>query len=40
MVLDIFLGFIQDQIKVLSAEQKVACNSVTIAKASLEMSKN
>jgi hypothetical protein len=40
MVLDIFLGFIQDQIKVLSAEEKVACNSVTIAKASLEVFKN
>jgi hypothetical protein len=40
MVLDIFFGFIEDRIEVLSVEEKVARNSVTIAKASLEMSKN
>jgi hypothetical protein len=39
MVLDNFYNFIEDQIEVLSAEEKVAHNSVTIAETSLELSK-
>jgi hypothetical protein len=40
MVLDNLHGFIKDQIEVLSVEEKVARNSVTIAEASLEVSMN
>ena len=39
MVLDNFYNFIEDQIEVLSTEEKVARNSVTIAESSLEVSK-
>jgi hypothetical protein len=39
MVLDNFYNFIEDQIEVLSTEEKVARNSVTIAETSLEVSK-
>jgi len=40
MVLDNFYGFIEDRVEVLSAEEKVARNSITIAESSMEVAKN
>jgi hypothetical protein len=40
MVLDNFYVFLEDRIKVLSPEEKTASNSVLIAEASLQESKN
>jgi len=40
MVLDNFYAFLEDQIEVLSPEEKTAHNSVLIAAASLQESKN